>query len=263
MAVRARAGDRAGGALAKRGAGDRDRRDRIARVAANAPAVRQHRHCDLEPGSAGADRRRGAGDRPRPPPPAAVARVQRGARARLPAWRWRCCWGRRCWPARSRCTPTPWRRSFVYGRGQPFVGDQITPGALDYLRSHAAGRCRWCWRRLPPLPSNWFSGIAFELVGGAPGVRRRQSRATTASPSASISRGSGAETSPRSSIPPPRAAERQAILDRWHVTDVAVDLKRASPQLVRAAGRRPEPAPRLHRPTPVRPKLRPARNLGS
>ena len=33
--------------------------------------------------------------------------------------------------------------------------------------------------------------------------------------------------------PATSTAERQQILDRWHVTDVAVDLKRASPQLVR------------------------------
>ena len=55
----------------------------------------------------------------------------------------------------------------VYGRGQPYTVDQPTPGVLHYLRSRSG-----------PLPvvlapfgaraSNWYSGLAYELVGGAP-----------------------------------------------------------------------------------------------
>ena len=121
--------------------------------------------------------------------------------------------------------------SLVYGRGQPFVGDQITPGALEYLRSQG--------RPLPVVlapfaatPVNWFSGIAFELVGGAP---------VYAAAVSSYHSQSERRDQPRQRRrdvttfldPATSPAERQQILDRWHVTDVAVDLKRASPQLVR------------------------------
>ena len=150
---------------------------------------------------------------------------------RLPAWRWRCARGGGA--DRLDLGARPRHGGVVRVRQGPAVrGRPDHPGALEYLRSRG--------RPLPVVlapfaatPVNWFSGIAFELVGGAPvyaaAVSSYHSRVRAPRSAAAAA----PRRRPRSSIPPPPPAERQQILDRWHVTDVAVDLKRASPQLVR------------------------------
>ena len=91
-------------------------------------------------------------------------------------------------------------------------------------------------------PANWFSGIAFQLVG------RASVHAAAVSSYHSQSERRDQPQQRRRDVttfldPATSPAERQQILDRWHVTDVAVDLKRASPQLVRQL----DADPNLHR----------------
>ena len=121
--------------------------------------------------------------------------------------------------------------SFVYGKGQPFVGDQVTPAALDFFRARG--------RPLPVVlapftatPVNWYSGISYDLVGGAPvyaaAISSYHTQSERLDHPQERRRDAAAFLDPATS-----AAERGQILDRWHVTDVAVDLKTAPPALVR------------------------------
>ncbi len=121
--------------------------------------------------------------------------------------------------------------SAIYGKGQPNTVDQPTPGVLRYFRSRGG-----------PLPvvlapfgarwSNWYSGIAYELVGEAPVYAAAISGFHTESErrdQPSRRRRDVAQFLRPGTSP----VVRQAIMARWHVSDVAIDLKHASRRLVR------------------------------
>jgi hypothetical protein len=121
--------------------------------------------------------------------------------------------------------------STIYGKGQPNTVDQPTPGVLRFFRS-----------RPGPLPvvlspfgarwTNWYSGIAYELVGESPVYAAAISNYHTESERRDQPARRRLDTA-RFLRPGTSRAERQAILARWHVSYVAVDLNNASPRLVR------------------------------
>ncbi len=123
------------------------------------------------------------------------------------------------------------KQSITHGRPQPFVGDQPTPQVLTYLRSLG--------QPLPVVlapfvarPSNYYSGLAYELVGGAPvyaaAISSFHSQAERKDQPAERRRDVARYLRKGTS-----QAERHQIIERWQVDYVALDLKRASPEIVR------------------------------
>jgi hypothetical protein len=121
--------------------------------------------------------------------------------------------------------------SFVDGRPQPTVGDRLSPGVLSYFRSQGQ-----------PLPVvlapfganevNWYSGIAYELVGAAPVYAVALSTFHTQSERKDHPRARRADV--KTFLDPATSqAERHAILERWDVTHVVVDLRAGPPALLR------------------------------
>ena len=149
----------------------------------------------------------------------------------------------------------------VYGRGQPYTVDQPTPGVLHYLRSRSG-----------PLPvvlapfgaraSNWYSGLAYELVGGAPVYAAAISGFHTESERLDQPARRRRDVA---AVSPARYVARRATGDHG---PLACFRRRRRPHTRVAAvgaraGQRPGAAAGLHRPAAIQPPVCSARRVAS
>ena len=121
--------------------------------------------------------------------------------------------------------------SFAFGRPQPTLGDRLTPQALAYFRGLDGLPVVLAPFRATPV--NWYSGIAYELVGNAPLYAAAISSYHTESERKDDPQARRRDVN-RFLNPATTQAERHQILARWKVGEVAVDLRTAPAELVQA-----------------------------
>ncbi len=121
--------------------------------------------------------------------------------------------------------------ALVHGRTQPAVDDQLSAGALAYFRSRDG--IPVVLAPYAATPADWYSGIAYELVGKAPvyaaAVSHYHSQAERKDSPAERRTDVDEFLDPATS-----QTRRHQILERWNVDTVALDLRTAAPGLVHA-----------------------------